>query len=112
MADKVSPADMDWKSVKVWYWDEDAFLWVKGAQPLSLADLADTETPVNFNASFNTSTGVTNVDNPAFYQIFQLLSDLRTELRIQNALLLSGLNVKEDLDTMRKDGYYSDAAVV
>jgi len=109
----VSPSQMGWKSAKVWYWDEDAFLWVKGAQPLSLADFSDaSDVPINFNASFNTSTGVTNVDNPAFFQIFQLLSDLRTELRIQNALLLSGLNVKEDLDTMRKDGYYSDAAVV
>ena len=39
--------------------------------------------------------------------ILYLLFELRTELRIQNQLLVEGLNLNADLDVMRDDPYYN-----
>ena len=39
--------------------------------------------------------------------IVDLLTDIRMEIRIQNQLLIEGLNMKSDLDQYRKDIFYT-----
>jgi hypothetical protein len=36
-----------------------------------------------------------------------LLTSILTEMRVMNAVLQAGLNVRDDLDVMRADPYYA-----
>lgn len=41
-------------------------------------------------------------------QMMQLLKDIRTELRVLNEAIQNGLNLSDDLESLRSDPYYKE----
>lgn len=66
-----------------------------------------TGTFIALAADKNGKLSVMNTDTAILQTLVDVMTDLRTELRVLNSVVAQGLNVKDDLDNMRQDPYFA-----
>ena len=70
--------------------------------------MSDISAPVTTHQSYLDSDAfLRKPEDALLVQLVQLLSDIRTELRVMNASIQEGLNVPGELDHSRHDPYFS-----
>jgi hypothetical protein len=75
--------------------------------------MSDLIAPVVTQPAFwDPATGQRTTEDSLGIKILAVLNDIRTELRLQNAILEVGFNLQDDLDALRKDPYYTDPSTL
>lgn len=70
--------------------------------------MSDISSPVTTHQSYLDGDAlIRKPEDALLVQIVQLLTDVRTELRVLNTSIQIGLNVADDLDRSRQDPYFS-----
>lgn len=77
---------------------------LKATQPRSISNF-----PTSYPSTVATGSNIDLASLLALHQntLTQILTDIRTELRVMNTVNSVGLNVRDDLDSLRADPYYT-----